>query len=418
MSLFYSIFQVINNLPTDAITIHFHGMLQQGTVWQDGSSQVSNCPIPPKTSFTHRFRVNDAPGTYFYHGHSGGIQAAGLYGMFIIDPAVGKQFDYAKEHSLLLSDWYHGSHTDLAVGLLEEKFRWSGDPQSILINGKGFYNCTKNGVPQQAQYPYFMQGGTIYCADSFCPGYEIIEVENGTVNLIRIGNIAELSFMNIAIQDHNMTVVEADGHKIKPLNVRSLDINSGQRYAVLITANQPVSTYWINVKTRHRSGVVTGQAVLKYKTSSLKKPPSAVEAVMTYQPKWDDSAFSFAQQNSMEGLTSPPAKVTRRIVLVGTQQRFEWSKGVTYNDPSKSRPEDNCNATGRALRWALNGVSYKYENTPIAHMVYYGIRPETFTEKRGYYKINQGDVIDVIIQNYPGCNRVRNHLSAYHSRHL
>eukprot|EP00794_Sanderia_malayensis_P006294 gene6294-7016_t len=399
--------KVVNNLATDAITIHFHGQRQFGTVWQDGFGMISSCPTAPMTSFTYRFRVNNGAGTYFYHGHVGGISAEGLYGMVIIDPTVGKPFTYDKEHSLLLSDWYHASHSEIAVGLLEANFRWSGDPQSILFNGKGFYNCSKHGVPKGTKYPYYKTSSSAYCADSQCPGYETIVVEKNKVNLIRIGNIAELSFMNIAIQGHNMTVVEADGVKIKPFVVSSLDINSGQRYAVLITADQPASSYWINVNTRHRSGVVTGQALLNYSTSSASQPQGDVETVMAFQPKWDDNAFTFAQQKSIKGLTVAPAKATRRIVMVGTQERFQWEQGVGHHDHNRSKPEQNCNAAGgRNLRWAVNGVSYRWERTPVAHMLYYRIRTSMFTENRGYYHINQGDVIDIIIQNYPACNQV------------
>ena len=89
---------------------------------------ISNCPIPPKTSFTYIFRVNDKPGTYFHHGHLGGIRAAGLYGVLIIDPAPGvsEQWSYDGEHTLLLSDWYHAIQHELSIGLLEEEFRWAG----------------------------------------------------------------------------------------------------------------------------------------------------------------------------------------------------------------------------------------------------------------------------------------------------
>ena len=89
---------------------------------------ISNCPIPPKTSFTYIFRVNDKPGTYFYHGHLGGIRAAGLYGVLIIDPEPGEseQWSYDGEHTLLLSDWYHAIQHELSIGLLQEEFRWAG----------------------------------------------------------------------------------------------------------------------------------------------------------------------------------------------------------------------------------------------------------------------------------------------------
>ena len=90
--------------------------------------------------------------------------------------------------------------------------------------------------------------------------------------------------------------------------------------------------------------------------------------------------------------------------MVGTQERF--AKDVYFNDPADGRPESNCNATGRYLLWAVNGVTYRWERTPVAHMVYYDIRPESLTEKRGYFKVKKGDVIDIVIQNYPACNKV------------
>ena len=243
----------------------------------------------------------------------------------------------------------------------------------------------------------------------------MLEVEKGKTYRLRLGNIAELSFMNIAVQGHNLTVVEADGQLAEPMAVQSLDINSGQRYSVLFTANQEVGVYWINVMTRHRSGVVTGQAILKYQGTTGEKPNVTVDVVRATQPTWDDVNASFAQQDALRGKTSAPEndKVIRRIVMLGTQERFDWSGGSTSNDPN-SRPEDNCNATGRQLRWAVNRTTYKWENTPVLHMVYYGVRPETLTEDRGYYKIKSGDVIDIVIQNYPACNQVRNRFVTFY----
>ena len=101
---------------------------------------ISNCPISPKTSFTYIFNANNDPGTYFYHGHLGGIRAAGLYGMLIIDPAPDKSepWPYDGEHTLLLSDWYHAIQHELTIGLLEQVFRWSGERAHVMIAQKAF----------------------------------------------------------------------------------------------------------------------------------------------------------------------------------------------------------------------------------------------------------------------------------------
>ena len=411
----HSLFQVKNLLASDAITIHFHGQRQRGTIWHDGIGMISGCPILPKTSFAYRFNVNQEPGTYMYHGHVGGIRSAGLYGLLVIQSVNLESLPpYDEERSLLLHDWYHGSHLELVVGLLEENFRWAGDPQSILINGKGFYNCSKNSIPTNTNYPYFKPSSTKYCAISQCPGLEVVEVPKGKTIRLRLASVAELSFMNFAIERHNLTVVEADGKPVVPIELESLDINSGQRYSVLINTTQPINSYWISVKTRHRRGVVTGQAILKYSGSLSSTPMVNYATVVAKQPKWDDSAYTISQQLSIKGKMEAPAnsKVTRRIVLLGTQERFRWKYQETANNHSIRRPEEYCNATGRHLRWALNGVSYQWENTPVAHMVYFGIKQNTMTENRGYYKINNGEVIDIIIQNYPACNEVFHLLSS------
>lgn len=48
-----------------------------------------------------------------------------------------------------------------------------------------------------------------------------------------------------SIDNHNLTVIEADGELTQPLLVDSLPILAGQRYSVVLVANQPVDNYWI-----------------------------------------------------------------------------------------------------------------------------------------------------------------------------
>ncbi|CAL1547210.1 unnamed protein product, partial [Lymnaea stagnalis] len=39
----------------DPLTIHWHGVLQKGTPFMDGTALVSQCPISPYSKFTYRF---------------------------------------------------------------------------------------------------------------------------------------------------------------------------------------------------------------------------------------------------------------------------------------------------------------------------------------------------------------------------
>jgi hypothetical protein len=47
-----------NNLPTEGVSIHWHGIHQRGTPFYDGSAFVSQCPINPGETFTYKFVVD------------------------------------------------------------------------------------------------------------------------------------------------------------------------------------------------------------------------------------------------------------------------------------------------------------------------------------------------------------------------
>ena len=47
-----------NNLLTEAVTIHWHGMHQYGTGFMDGVGYVTQCPILPDQYFQYQFKVS------------------------------------------------------------------------------------------------------------------------------------------------------------------------------------------------------------------------------------------------------------------------------------------------------------------------------------------------------------------------
>jgi FtsP/CotA-like multicopper oxidase with cupredoxin domain len=57
---------IINKLMLDPISIHYHGILQTGSPWEDGTAHLSECPVLPGASRTHVFKA-DVPGTFWYH---------------------------------------------------------------------------------------------------------------------------------------------------------------------------------------------------------------------------------------------------------------------------------------------------------------------------------------------------------------
>ena len=74
-------------------------------------------------------------------------RAAGLYGSLIVldgDDQFKKEAKYAGE----LGDWYHEPVYAQAARLerKDDHFQWIGEPQTLLINGKGQFGCTLSDV--------------------------------------------------------------------------------------------------------------------------------------------------------------------------------------------------------------------------------------------------------------------------------
>lgn len=69
--------------PAEGTSLHWHGLLQNGTPYSDGVSGIHQCPIAPGKSFTYRFRA-DSYGTSWWHAHYSAQYVDGLMGPMII----------------------------------------------------------------------------------------------------------------------------------------------------------------------------------------------------------------------------------------------------------------------------------------------------------------------------------------------
>ncbi|CAM6096536.1 unnamed protein product [Calypogeia fissa] len=408
------IVNVYNALPTEGIAIHWHGILQAGTPWADGTAFVSQCPIGPGETYSYNFTVTNA-GTYHYHGHDGMQRMAGFYGSLIVDLPAGQSepFTYDGELSILLNDWWHRSMYEQELGLFTTPFRWVGEPQTLLIEGRGAYNCSK--VPAGAVSG---SGDCVTCNASspLCAPY-VLPVETGKTYRLRIASVASLSSLNFVLEGHSMTVVEADGHYVQPVVVQNLDIYSGETYSVIFTASQDSSrNYWAGVNVRGRMPATpTGLAVLNYKNNPSTSLPTTPPPV---SPRWDDFDLSMANAQVYEVLDTsqnPPSRTAdRQLLLLNTQ-----------------------NFLGGKLKWAVNNVTYEQTETPVLVALKYSITgelvpqpPDTYTAGynisappsnpnttagSGVYTFKLNDIVDVILQN---ANTLTMNNSEIHPWHL
>lgn len=100
-------------------------------------------------------------------------------------------------------------------------------------------------------------------------------------------NVGTSTSLNFRIQNHNLLLVEAEGHYTAQQNYTSLDIHVGQSYSFLVTMDQNASAdYYIVASARFVNESlwqrVTGVAILHYTNSKgpatgpLPDPPNDI----------------------------------------------------------------------------------------------------------------------------------------------
>ena len=270
---------VYNELPNgEGISIHWHGMHQRNTPEMDGVAHITQQPIPTYQNFTYRFKASPN-GTHWYHAHSGTHRTEGLYGALIVkDTYLGELYDedLPEQHTLLLMDWQQEPSIDLFYQI-----------RSSITASKTTCECTAQRSTRDPSYCYIdtlkpIEGNqTYYMEPKSIDGTQVgpIPFWSGIINdkgrhYDEYGkhNGADLNVFNVtsgrryrfrligaqalyaykfSIQDHLLTVIATDGSHIKSIkDVHYVIVNSGERYDVVVNANQNAKkNYWILAET-------------------------------------------------------------------------------------------------------------------------------------------------------------------------
>ncbi|KAF7364253.1 Laccase I [Mycena sanguinolenta] len=227
-------------------SIHWHGIFQEGTNWEDGAASVTQCPIIPGHSFLYNFKAPDQAGTYWYHSHLSTQYCDGLRGPLVIyDPNDPQKhlYDIDDESTIItLSDWYHNPSPQLPTFPVFN---------STLINGLGRYA----GGPASP--------------------LAVIDVAQKKRYRFRLISMACDPSWIFSIDNHLLTIIEVDGVAHQPLTVDSIQIFAGQRYSFVLTANQKVDNYWVRAVPEvlgSNQGFVNGTAILRYAGAGVADP--------------------------------------------------------------------------------------------------------------------------------------------------
>ncbi|KAK6082423.1 Laccase-2-like protein 4 [Seiridium cupressi] len=200
---------VQNSLTTslNGTSIHFHGIRQNYTNENDGVSSITQCPTAPGESITYTWKAEQY-GSSWYHSHFSLQAWEGILGGIVINGPATANYD-EDLGNLFLNDWDHST-----VDQLYDYAQTVGPPTLAngLINGTNVYD----------------DGGSRFTTSW----------TSGTTYRIRLVNGAIDTHWKFMVDNHTMTVIASDFVPIEPYTTDYINIGMGQRYDILITADQ------------------------------------------------------------------------------------------------------------------------------------------------------------------------------------
>ena len=255
----------VHNRLKESSSIHWHGILVPYDM--DGVPGISFPGIPSGETFTYRYAVRQS-GTYWYHSHTGLQEQLGHYGQLIVEPADDDPVESDVEYTVVLSDWtfdspdavfrnlktmegYYnfqrptlanlGAQEGMSVGdSLKKRLRWARmrmDPTDIADITGATFTYLLNGQSARENPTFLAQ-----------PGQRV---------RLRIVNASTMTYFDVRVPGLPMTVVQADGQNVKPVETDELRIAVAETYDVIVTLKDD-QAYTLFAETMDRGGFARG----------------------------------------------------------------------------------------------------------------------------------------------------------------
>jgi len=241
----------VTNRLREVTGIHWHGLLVPND--QDGVPGVTYPGIRPGETFTYRFKLRQS-GTYWYHSHAALQEAAGYFAPLIIEPAKPDPFQYDRDYVVVISDWI------------------DTPPAQVLANLKkvdGYYNYRRVTAPQffaqlrsapdakarealwaeRMEWAKMRMDPTDYSdgGDEWSFLLQGKRPDENWTGVFKPGERVRLRFINaspmnlydVRIPGLPMTVVQADGQNVNPVEVDEFRIGNGETYDVIVQPKDP-----------------------------------------------------------------------------------------------------------------------------------------------------------------------------------
>ncbi|KAF2193519.1 multicopper oxidase [Zopfia rhizophila CBS 207.26] len=302
------IITVNNKMQNNGTSMHFHGIRQLNTSEYDGTPSITQCPIAPRESIIYEWVATN-------HGTSW------VFGPLIVHGSTSKGYD-VDAGTIMLQDWSHNT-VDSMHSAAEDVI--AGGPRIMddgLINGKNTWGF--EGTNNQTGKRFELN----------------TKFEPGKSYLFGIINAAIQSTYKFYIDGHALEVISIDFTPIQLYTSKVLNINIGQRYMVLVKADQPVGDYWMRSDNQNAcAGTV--------QTEDIK-------GIVRY--------YSYATECADE----PMAPLVPMAEMSATDKDLEFEYGITVAGNSKN-----------LFKWYLSGTTFEArdEEPTLVGLLYNGTAP-------------------------------------------
>ena len=329
-----AIIRVTNHLR-EATSIHWHGLLVPPEM--DGVPGVSFAGIQPGAVFTYRFPVTQS-GTYWAHSHSGGQELLGLYFPLVVDPAGPEPFKYDRDYVVMLSEWSFDSPEQIMsklksssgyynyqrrtagdffsdigrdglVATLKDRLGWATarmDPTDFADVTGSTYTYLMNGLPAAANW-----------TGLFRPHERV---------RLRFIDAAGMTFFDVRIPGLKMTLVQADGQNVRPVEIDEFRIGPGETYDVIVEPAE--QAYTVYAETHDRSGYTRGTLAPR-EGMAAEVPPRRPRPLRTMA----DMGMEMAGMAGME--MSKPDAGTATGSMAGMEMEEPDAGGAAQPSPRK-----------------------------------------------------------------------------------
>src|SRR5690554_987087 len=386
---------VTNNLD-EMTSIHWHGLILPFE--QDGVPGISFPGIKPGETFTYKFPITQS-GTYWFHSHSGFQEPEGAFGSIIIEPEGREPFRYDREYVVQLTDKHPHASERVMRNLKITPDYYNRKQQTV---GEFFSDASENGFLNTVKERLAWGDMRMMQAD-----VEDLQGFTGMINgkgpeqnwtglfepgervRLRFINSSAMTYFDIRIPGLEMTVVQADGNNVQPVNVDEFRIGVAETYDVIVRPKDE-QAYTIFAESMGRSGyaraTLAPEEGMEAPVPGLREPARLTMADMGGMPGMDHGDMAGMDHSNMDSMDhSNMEGMDHGSMTMGKEDKSDpfYAKGsglmpkaanggkfLSYADLKAQDPlyedreptrEIELRLTGNMERytWSINGVKYE-----------------------------------------------------------